>query len=160
MGGLSFYCLQVRNLRLKRRGQLWDQGLHVLSGCRMDQSTCFRDAWALFQKLPITPILVSGNGMGCLGRRGWPALLVYRKPLFPPRGLSWRRCMYWEAVASPASMTQAWQWGQLPKPGMRPPPQGWRGSGNGGHACGCFPGKGRREEEREGEQPAAGHCCS
>lgn len=32
--------------------------------------------------------------------------------------------------------------------------------GNGGHACGCFPGKGRREEERAGEQPAAGHCCS
>lgn len=63
------------------------------------------------------------------------------------------RCKNWEAMASPACRTRH-------DPGMPPPPWGWGGHREWGCAYGCFPAKGRGEEEREGEGPTAGHCCS
>lgn len=82
------YYLQMRNLRLqsRRRDQLWDQGLHMLSGCRMDQSKCFRDAWVLCQRLPITPHLISGNGMSFPGEAEVACLVDVQEAFIPTLG--------------------------------------------------------------------------
>lgn len=58
----------------------------MLSGCRMDQSTCFRDAWVLCRRLPVTPDLISGNGMSFPGEAEVACLVDVQEAFIPTLG--------------------------------------------------------------------------
>lgn len=129
---------------------------HTSSGYRTDHSSGSGTPGLRVRNSP-SPSTYSGKGLGChpcwslsslmptfvpaveemqiLGSPGLPSRV-------PPRHCGGASCGTQECF--------------LLHPGVGEAP---RTAGVGGDACGCFPGKARREEGREGEGPAAGHCC-
>lgn len=111
---------------------------------------------------PYQPGPHSGNGVACLGETGSPILRCTGSLYAHLEGC--RRCKYWEAVAPPACYNSgtALPWSQLLDPGMPPLPGAGEALGTGAGPVAAFLGRkeGGRDRGREGQGPAAGHCCS